>query len=784
MKQGRMILWRLVLAAVTVTLCYGQVNKTVRVCEHKILTVTCDAGEVIHIHDALYGRMSDTNCTSRNPPAGGCKAEHSLSNVTEMCENLTSCSVHASNDVFGDPCRGYVKYLEVTYSCVRICGLNDKCNKTTEVCMSDGGVDVLCDCGEDYEKVEGVCKATGLENELMDIINSSESIAEISDDEDFLEEDPQRIELLISSLESVVRAGEASINVTDPVVRSINNLMNLDRDVLEDGMIEGGRAVAALEGQITNFQTNDGNFSTVLDNVGVTAVKIDARSVGSSLAYANILPENETLLVDGSLQEGNTRLFSDGDAIPLERTATSISVPTTVLDLLGRAGVELTAVPVTFIIYGNDVLFRPSMPTEAEENIEEEDKSTVNERVASQIISAIIRTENTSIVKLPQDSHVIATFLSNLKISVEETIEAQDCVVWSYNENTGEGFWTKDGCKRMFHDNRDLTMCSCDRLGSFAILIRVRKGPVEDQVALYYVTLIGSIISGLALVGCLIVFVSLKSFRSKQPTHIHINLCLSLLGFYIAFLLSPLAVGKDIYCTLASVIIHFFCLSTLAWMSAEAVNMYYLFLKTERTTVRHFTPIACLLAYGLPAACALLVVFLDNSTDFQSASYCFIHPGYALYFGFLTEVGAMFVFNSIIFIWVIRKILCRPLMVSQTAKNAKRNEIIKRVRHAILFWFVFGLSWIFGFSAAVDTKTLIFDYLYCFFISMQGILMFLLLCVANPAFQVKFKRTGSTQTKVTRQATARSLPSSQHRSSSRSNIPMDSMDNPSTSATK
>ncbi|PIK57647.1 hypothetical protein BSL78_05422, partial [Apostichopus japonicus] len=617
-----------------------------------------------------------------------------------------------------------------------------------------------------------VTTATELENQLMDIINtlsgenittkevamSSESIAEISDVEDFLEEDPQRVELVISSLESVVRAGEGSLNVTDPVVRTINNLMNLDRDVLEDGMIEGGRAVAALEGQISNFQTNDGNFSTVLDNVGVTAVKIDARSVGSSLAYANILPENETLLVDGAIQEGNTRLFSDGDAIPLERTAISISVPKTVLDLLGGAGVELTAVPVTFIIYGNDVLFRPSMPTEAEENIEEEDKSTVTERVASQIISAIIRTENTSIVKLPPGSPVIATF-SNLKISVEETIEAQDCVVWSYNENTGEGFWTKDGCKRMFHDNHDLTMCSCDRLGSFAILIRVRKGPVEDQVALYYITLIGSIISGLALVGCLIIFVSLKSFRSKQPTHIHINLCLSLLGFYIAFLLSPLAVGKEIHCTVASVFIHFFCLATLAWMSAEAVNMIT----------------GCLCSS---------VVFLDNSTNFQFASYCFIHPGYALYFGFLTEVGAMFVFNFIIFIWVIRKILCRPLLVSQTAKNAKRNEIIKRVRHAIVFWFVLGLSWIFGFSAAVDTKTLIFDYLYCFFISMQGILMFLLLCVANPAFKEKFKTTDSTQTKVTRQAKTKNLSSSQLGSSSQSNIPMDSMDNPSTSATE
>ncbi|PIK62996.1 hypothetical protein BSL78_00003 [Apostichopus japonicus] len=247
-----------------------------------------------------------------------------------------------------------------------------------------------------------------------EVVMASEMLAEISDDDDFLEEDPQRIELVISSLESVVRAGEASINVTDPVVRTINNLMNLDRDILEDGMIEGGRAVAALERQITNFQTSDGNFSTVLDNVGVTAVKIDARSVGSSLAYANILPENETLSIDGALQEGNTRLFSDGDAIPLNRTATSISVPSSVLDLLGGAGVELTAVPVTFIIYGNDVLFRPSMPTEVEESKEEEDNSTVTERIASQIISAIIRTENTSIVNLPPGSPVITTFLSNL----------------------------------------------------------------------------------------------------------------------------------------------------------------------------------------------------------------------------------------------------------------------------------------------------------------------------------------------------------------------------------
>ncbi|PIK44138.1 putative G-protein coupled receptor [Apostichopus japonicus] len=119
-----------------------------------------------------------------------------------------------------------------------------------------------------------------------------------------------------------------------------------------------------------------------------------------------------------------------------------------------------------------------------------------------------------------------------------------------------------------------------------------------------------------------------------------------------------------------SLSVHPFLLSCYFGLDVHRSYEHVLFIpKAERSTVRHFIPIACLLAYGLPAACALLVVFLDNSTDFQSASYCFIHPGYALYFGFLMEVGAMFVFNFIIFIWVIRKILCRPLMVRKQPKT-------------------------------------------------------------------------------------------------------------------
>eukprot|EP01006_Ploeotia_vitrea_P030635 TRINITY_DN63003_c0_g1_i1.p1 TRINITY_DN63003_c0_g1~~TRINITY_DN63003_c0_g1_i1.p1 ORF type:complete len:159 (-),score=36.46 TRINITY_DN63003_c0_g1_i1:135-590(-) len=50
---------------------------------------------------------SDTNCRSDN----------SLSIVSSQCDGKNSCSVEASNSVFGDPCLGTYKYLQARYYC-------------------------------------------------------------------------------------------------------------------------------------------------------------------------------------------------------------------------------------------------------------------------------------------------------------------------------------------------------------------------------------------------------------------------------------------------------------------------------------------------------------------------------------------------------------------------------------------------------------------------------------------------------------------------------------------
>ncbi|XP_071485118.1 D-galactoside-specific lectin-like [Diadema antillarum] len=90
-----------------------------RVCEHSTLSLSCPSGQTIIIKDALYGRQTGRSvCPHQNIRTQNCRASSSLSKVRSRCEGRRSCSVGATNGVFGDPCRGTYKYLQVQYDCV------------------------------------------------------------------------------------------------------------------------------------------------------------------------------------------------------------------------------------------------------------------------------------------------------------------------------------------------------------------------------------------------------------------------------------------------------------------------------------------------------------------------------------------------------------------------------------------------------------------------------------------------------------------------------------------
>ncbi|XP_066276578.1 IgGFc-binding protein-like [Branchiostoma lanceolatum] len=98
-------------------------------CEHQTMEITCPGG-VIKIVSASYGRSDWTTCSEGQPVRTiHCDAPRSLEIMQEQCEGQTSCSVQASNSVFGDPCYGTFKYLDVGWNCLEQTGPPDNIYK-------------------------------------------------------------------------------------------------------------------------------------------------------------------------------------------------------------------------------------------------------------------------------------------------------------------------------------------------------------------------------------------------------------------------------------------------------------------------------------------------------------------------------------------------------------------------------------------------------------------------------------------------------------------------------
>ncbi|XP_057300750.1 L-rhamnose-binding lectin CSL3-like [Hydractinia symbiolongicarpus] len=90
-------------------------------CEHKTFNAQCPRGTMIRITYANYGRLSKNICPGGNSHSTTtCRARSSLAKVSAACNGKRSCSIGASNRVFGDPCHGVYKYLSVHHSCLKI----------------------------------------------------------------------------------------------------------------------------------------------------------------------------------------------------------------------------------------------------------------------------------------------------------------------------------------------------------------------------------------------------------------------------------------------------------------------------------------------------------------------------------------------------------------------------------------------------------------------------------------------------------------------------------------
>ena len=90
----------------------------VTICEGNKAAISCNDGKKISVLEASYGRHNGQTCPNPSILTTNCNAENSLSIVQSNCDDQASCELDSSNSVFGDPCFGTYKYLEVNYLCI------------------------------------------------------------------------------------------------------------------------------------------------------------------------------------------------------------------------------------------------------------------------------------------------------------------------------------------------------------------------------------------------------------------------------------------------------------------------------------------------------------------------------------------------------------------------------------------------------------------------------------------------------------------------------------------
>ncbi|KAI4813606.1 hypothetical protein KUCAC02_002841 [Chaenocephalus aceratus] len=112
------------------------------------------------------------------------------------------------------------------------------------------------------------------------------------------------------------------------------------------------------------------------------------------------------------------------------------------------------------------------------------------------------------------------------------------CVFWDFTFNNDSGGWNPRGCSvRKSTDNE--TVCGCNHLTSFAILLDLARQPLTSRTQatiLTFITYIGCGVSAIFLSITLLTYLAFGKLRKDIPSKILIQLCLALLLLNLVFL--------------------------------------------------------------------------------------------------------------------------------------------------------------------------------------------------------------------------------------------------------
>ncbi|XP_041475944.1 adhesion G protein-coupled receptor L2-like isoform X5 [Lytechinus variegatus] len=425
---------------------------------------------------------------------------------------------------------------------------------------------------------------------------------------------------------------------------------------------------------------------------------------------------------------------------------------------LGTDDMEETSTVRTTIKPAKQVARRPcsSEPEEMWEDLGQ----TVNSRVLS--VSINDPWETTPLVK-----PVNLTFQHAV---TGENVSDPVCSFWKFDNKSGEfrtGEWSDKGCV-MVHNNDTHTVCSCDHLTNFAVIMNVKRGvPLQrgHAFALSFITYFGFIISIPCLILALITFSIFKNLQSDRTT-IHKNLCLTLIMAEVIFVAGISQTANQTVCAVIAILLHYFFLSAFAWMCLEGIQLYIMLVEVfeaESSRRKYYYPFG----YIVP----LVIVGISAAVDFESygtPDYCWMCAESNLQYAFIAPV-CLIIFGNVLFLSMALFIMCQHSTLQTNPKEKTPKEKATRkyrrlsasiahlrrtssifskhgrkrskslVRGALVLLCLLGVTWAFGLLYVTD-DLIVFAYLFTITNAFQGLFIFLFHCCMNDKVRKEYRR--------------------------------------------
>ncbi|KAM4785838.1 adhesion G-protein coupled receptor G6 isoform 1-T1 [Cyanocitta cristata] len=367
-------------------------------------------------------------------------------------------------------------------------------------------------------------------------------------------------------------------------------------------------------------------------------------------------------------------------------------------------------------------------------------------------------------------SFVVACSIGNLtiqdlqdyvKVTIKHTKIQEDpkptCVFWDMNKNGGNGGWNPAGCQVDAESNENETVCLCNHLTHFGVLMDLQRTVTQidpqNTKVLTFITYIGCGISAIFSAATLLTYIAFEKLRRDYPSKILMNLSTALLFLNLIFLLDGWIASFDIdgLCIAVAALLHFFLLATFTWMGLEAVHMYIALVKVFNTYIRRYILKFCIVGWGLPALVIAIVLASANtnashvygkelygrSANGQGGDdFCWIKNEVVFYVTCAGYFGIMFLMNVAMFIVVMVQICGRN---GKRTNRSLKEEILRNLRSVVSLTFLLGMTWGFAFFAW-GPLTLPFLYLFSIFNSLQGLFIFVFHCAMKENVQKQWRR--------------------------------------------